>query len=186
MIQMKILCFTHTYPITMKISTTKCKQIIEWKTPTTWVFRLNISNEVKKFIIQFTGLYRKFLKFIGYHPSTSSDDQNILRQHTVSNKTDGLDVRLLLLFKKYSENKLVESNKRQLQLILPGTLWCGDGNAANSDQDLGFFYKTDQCCKYHDYCPKFIESGEKFMNLENIGVFTRFKAIISTASGKIQ
>lgn len=124
--------------------------------------------------ITFVGLFRKFLKFIGYYPSTLLDDQNTLRPHMASNRTDGLDVRLMLLFKKYGENKLVESNKRQMQLILPGTLWCGDGNAAKSDQDLGLFYKTDQCCRQHDYCPKFIESGETFMNLENTGVFTRY------------
>lgn len=121
----------------------------------------------------FSGIFRKFLNFIGYLPSTSLDDQNTLRPHMVSNQTDGLDVRLMWLFKKYGENKLVESNKRQMQLILPGTLWCGDGNIAESEQDLGLFYKTDQCCKLHDYCPKHIEAGDTFMNLENIGVFTR-------------
>lgn len=119
------------------------------------------------------GIFRKFLKFIGYYQSTSLDDQNTLRLHIVSNQTDGLDVRLMLLFKKGGENKLVDSNKRQLQLILPGTLWCGDGNAAKSDGDLGLFQKTDQCCKLHDWCPKYIESGQMFMNLENIGTFTR-------------
>lgn len=118
-------------------------------------------------------IFKKLLTFIGYYPSTSLDDQNILRPHVVSNQTDGLDVRLMLLFKKRSENKLVESNERQLQLILPGTLWCGDGNAAKSDQDLGLFHKADRCCKLHDWCPNNIESGKTFMNLDNIGIFTR-------------
>lgn len=120
------------------------------------------------------GIFHKFLKFIGYYPSSSSDDQNTLRPHLVSNRTNGLDVTLILLFKKSSDNKLVESNERQLQLILPGTLWCGDGSLAKSDKDLGLFYKTDQCCKQHDWCPKYIESGQTFMNLENNGVFTRY------------
>lgn len=80
----------------------------------------------------------------------------------------------MLLFKNSGANRLVESNERQLQLILPGTLWCGDGNVAKSDKDLGLFYKTDRCCKHHDLCPKYIESGQRFMNLENIGVFTRY------------
>lgn len=81
---------------------------------------------------------------------------------------------MILLFKRRGNNKLVESYERQLKLILPGTLWCGDGTAAQSNQDLGLFYKTDQCCKLHDWCPKYIESGQTFMNLENIGIFTRY------------
>ncbi|XP_037034628.1 uncharacterized protein LOC119073338 [Bradysia coprophila] len=127
------------------------------------------------------GILRKFLQLIGYTPSTSLDDQITLRPHPVSNQTDGLDVRLTLLFKNHGENKLVVSREKQLKLILPGTLWCGDGNVAKSDQDLGLFHKTDKCCKFHDWCPKYIETGQSFMNLENIGVFTRSHCECDTA-----
>ncbi|XP_064621351.1 phospholipase A2 isozymes PA3A/PA3B/PA5-like [Lineus longissimus] len=39
--------------------------------------------------------------------------------------------------------------------IFPGTLWCGAGNAASSQNDLatGTGRAADMCCRTHDSCP---------------------------------
>ncbi|KAJ6644289.1 Phospholipase A2 [Pseudolycoriella hygida] len=119
------------------------------------------------------GLFQKFLTFIGYPRPSSTDEKIMLRPHKISSQTDGLDVRLKFLFEISDKNESNDSDARQLQLILPGTLWCGDGNTAQSDQDLGLFSETDHCCRQHDFCPTYIEAGQSFMNLENVGIFTR-------------
>lgn len=39
-----------------------------------------------------------------------------------------------------------------------GTLWCGPGNAATGNRKkLGFYAKTDSCCRAHDHCSPFIK-----------------------------
>ncbi|XP_078539736.1 uncharacterized protein LOC144824553 [Lissotriton helveticus] len=34
----------------------------------------------------------------------------------------------------------------------PGTLWCGAGNSAEDDEQLGELKETDACCREHDHC----------------------------------
>ncbi|KFB40180.1 AGAP000166-PA-like protein [Anopheles sinensis] len=68
---------------------------------------------------------------------------------------------------------LFNSFKRKLKAIYPGTVWCGDGNQAKSEDDIGFFYLTDSCCRAHDLCPITIAAGEQFNRLKNNGHFTR-------------
>ncbi|XP_064486328.1 phospholipase A2 hemilipin-like isoform X2 [Ornithodoros turicata] len=38
-------------------------------------------------------------------------------------------------------------------VIYPGTKWCGDGNVAENDDDLGESQGTDSCCRNHDRAP---------------------------------
>ncbi|EFN81056.1 Phospholipase A2, partial [Harpegnathos saltator] len=54
-----------------------------------------------------------------------------------------------------------------------GTKWCGDGDIAKSEDDLGHFIKLDICCRGHDLCRNDIAAGEKMKNLYNTGIFTR-------------
>lgn len=75
---------------------------------------------------------------------------------------------------------LFNSFKRKLKAIYPGTVWCGDGNQAKSEDDIGFFYLTDSCCRAHDLCPITIAAGEQFNRLKNNGHFTRY--VQNTAS----
>ncbi|XP_050099252.1 uncharacterized protein LOC126579745 isoform X2 [Anopheles aquasalis] len=71
---------------------------------------------------------------------------------------------------------LFNSFKRKIKAIYPGTVWCGDGNQAKSEDDIGFFYLTDSCCRAHDLCPITIAAGEQFNRLRNNGHFTRYGA----------
>ncbi|XP_034946609.1 phospholipase A2-like [Chelonus insularis] len=57
--------------------------------------------------------------------------------------------------------------------IFPGTRWCGSGNDASDYDDLGMFYKSDQCCRSHDSCALSIEAGKTLGRLINNGIFTR-------------
>merc|ERR1712137_625719 len=40
-----------------------------------------------------------------------------------------------------------------LRAIVPGTLWCGAGRAADQFSHLGADFKLDRCCRAHDFCP---------------------------------
>ncbi|XP_014262312.1 uncharacterized protein LOC106674217 [Cimex lectularius] len=44
-------------------------------------------------------------------------------------------------------------NQQSLQLILPGTKWCGTGDIAANYFDLGTQSEIDKCCRLHDICP---------------------------------
>lgn len=63
--------------------------------------------------------------------------------------------------------------KDKVKAIYPGTLWCGDGNAARSENEVGLFKNTDTCCKIHDKCPSSIPSGKYYKGLYNGGSYTR-------------
>lgn len=66
-----------------------------------------------------------------------------------------------------------DSFKHHIKAIYPGTRWCGDGDKAKSDDDLGTFEDTDKCCRAHDKCFEFIPAGETKFGLHNTGLFTR-------------
>ncbi|KAJ3656656.1 hypothetical protein Zmor_015713 [Zophobas morio] len=81
--------------------------------------------------------------------------------------SEGLD-----LDKNLHDGKL-ESFKSNVQVIYPGTKWCGDGNISSSYDDLGEFAETDSCCREHDSCPDNIEADSRKHDLINTGLFTR-------------
>ncbi|XP_046346212.1 uncharacterized protein LOC124126741 [Haliotis rufescens] len=68
-------------------------------------------------------------------------------------------------------------------LIFPGTKWCGDGDVADSYDDLGYDRKTDACCRKHDSCPHIIERfsykynyfNYKFHTLSHCNCDNRFR-----------
>nr|ABL07371.1 phospholipase A2 isozyme PA4 precursor [Clonorchis sinensis] len=43
-------------------------------------------------------------------------------------------------------------------MIMPGTLWCGKGNAATRERTFGDEIETDMCCRTHDRCFENIQS----------------------------
>ncbi|KAG5873228.1 hypothetical protein JTB14_014304 [Gonioctena quinquepunctata] len=57
--------------------------------------------------------------------------------------------------------------------IYPGTKWCGPGNIARDDSDLGYHVKEDMCCREHDKCPKNLAGGECRQGICNQSLFTR-------------
>lgn len=63
--------------------------------------------------------------------------------------------------------------KDKIKLILPGTYWCGDGDIAKDETDLGLFKKTDACCRNHDHCNISIPAQSQEYGLTNNGIFTR-------------
>lgn len=69
--------------------------------------------------------------------------------------------------------RIADLFKDKVKAIYPGTLWCGSGNQARSEHEVGLFRNTDICCKLHDKCPSFIEPGKEHKGLKNKGLFTR-------------
>lgn len=63
-------------------------------------------------------------------------------------------------------------NESHLQIIFPGTLWCGPGNIADNDSELGYFEETDRCCQKHDHCDGIL-AGETKYGLTNDSPYTK-------------
>jgi len=59
-----------------------------------------------------------------------------------------------------------------MAFVYPGTKWCGNGNLATSDDDLGVATATDECCRAHDQCPVSVHGGESKDGITNFGPFT--------------
>lgn len=119
--------------------------------------------------VDYTGFLNTILKLFGYR-KPELQMKNVPLPIKISNKTNGLDVRLK---STYFTKMLLETMENRFKLIYPGTLWCGGGTLARNDNDYGLFRKTDKCCRKHDSCPKYIAAGETWKNLENVGIFTR-------------
>ena len=56
--------------------------------------------------------------------------------------------------------------------VFPGTNWCGHGDESRND-DLGYFRKTDKCCREHNKCAVFIPPKE-----EKYGYFNEMTNVI--------
>ncbi|XP_063974772.1 phospholipase A2-like [Diachasmimorpha longicaudata] len=70
-------------------------------------------------------------------------------------------------------NDIKGTRKEQLNLIYPGTKWCGSGNIAENSEDLGHFSATDRCCRDHDQCDDVIGAMETGHNITNSAFYTR-------------
>ncbi|XP_076662002.1 phospholipase A2-like isoform X2 [Halictus rubicundus] len=75
--------------------------------------------------------------------------------------------------KDTSISNVLNPYKDRIKLIFPGTYWCGDGDIAKDETDLGRFNKTDSCCRNHDHCNNSISAQSQEYGLINNGIFTR-------------
>lgn len=58
------------------------------------------------------------------------------------------------------------------RVIFPGTKWCGAGDVASSEEDLGVFSELDKCCRTHDHCEGML-AGETKHGLTNDSPFSK-------------
>ncbi|OAD60987.1 hypothetical protein WN48_01054 [Eufriesea mexicana] len=70
-------------------------------------------------------------------------------------------------------NLLDDGPTERIQIIFPGTKWCGSGNVAENPNELGKYNQTDACCRTHDMCPDLMSSGESKHGLTNKAFYTR-------------
>ncbi|XP_014252888.1 phospholipase A2-like [Cimex lectularius] len=66
-----------------------------------------------------------------------------------------------------------DDQKKSLNVIFPGTKWCGSGNIATNYDDLGKSSGTDACCRAHDLCSDQVEGGGTAHGLKNKAPYTR-------------
>ncbi|XP_043524489.1 phospholipase A2-like [Frieseomelitta varia] len=73
-----------------------------------------------------------------------------------------------------SENEIeLDEPTERIDIIFPGTKWCGSGNIASNPDDLGKYSETDACCRNHDMCPDVIEAHGTKHGLTNPSFYTR-------------
>eukprot|EP00794_Sanderia_malayensis_P003896 gene3896-4440_t len=58
------------------------------------------------------------------------------------------------------------------RVIFPGTLWCGMGNKAENDEQLGTYADLDSCCRSHDKCDRKVNAFSKDYGYRNWRPFT--------------
>ena len=63
-------------------------------------------------------------------------------------------------------------NKAVIFVNIQGTLWCGNGNKADNEDDLGSFTEVDMCCREHDHCPRTVGAFKKQYGFRNLFLFT--------------
>ncbi|KAK6183824.1 hypothetical protein SNE40_006419 [Patella caerulea] len=60
-----------------------------------------------------------------------------------------------------------------INIIAPGTKWCGTGDVAKNDDDLGSNAVTDACCRTHDKCKPDIDGFGRKGTFINVLPWTR-------------
>jgi len=63
-------------------------------------------------------------------------------------------------------------SRRSVQVIMPGTRWCGTGNVSTDGRDYGNVVATDRCCQQHDRCAYTIEGFSTNYGLFNYRFYT--------------
>ena len=58
--------------------------------------------------------------------------------------------------------------------VLSGTKWCGPGDNAKDDADLGSDIELDMCCREHDHCNMSIPVNSTKFGLTNWLRYTRY------------
>ncbi|XP_077995718.1 uncharacterized protein LOC144449131 [Glandiceps talaboti] len=93
-----------------------------------------------------------------------------------------------------SSRKTVVSKVREKRSFdafsVPGTLWCGPGDIAENNDDLGVNKAADECCREHDSCPDYIVGFGLKYGFINMRPFTisrcdcdnRFKTCLRNAN----
>ncbi|XP_076284931.1 phospholipase A2 [Lasioglossum baleicum] len=76
---------------------------------------------------------------------------------------------------RLGSNELPKTPAERMNLIFPGTKWCGSGNVATGPEDLGKYMETDACCREHDMCADVIEAGQTNHGLTNPSFYTRLE-----------
>lgn len=56
-----------------------------------------------------------------------------------------------------------------------GTLWCGRGNIARDDSELGVYSELDTCCRTHDRCEDYINPKATKYGLYNKYICRRYR-----------
>nr|WNB50470.1 group 3 secretory phospholipase A2 isoform x1 [Hemiscorpius lepturus] len=74
-----------------------------------------------------------------------------------------------------TEEESVKHPKEEVKkvFIYPGTKWCGMGNTAANESELGKEKEADSCCREHDHCNDSIPSFSIKYNLTNYSPFTK-------------
>jgi hypothetical protein len=57
--------------------------------------------------------------------------------------------------------------------LIPGTKWCGLGDAADSYDDIGTKKDIDLCCRAHDHCPIRLKALRFGYGLINLSLYTK-------------
>ncbi|XP_041377189.1 phospholipase A(2)-like [Gigantopelta aegis] len=65
-------------------------------------------------------------------------------------------------------------------IMFPGTKWCGDGDSAANNSDLGEYRDTDGCCRDHDLCDIYIPGFSHRYGLSNMYPFSRMSCDCDT------
>lgn len=55
---------------------------------------------------------------------------------------------------------------------MQGTKWCGAGNNADNENDLGDYADVDSCCRTHDHCARKVGAFSEFQGYRNWLPFT--------------